>query len=136
MEKKFHYVYLTTNLVNGKQYVGDHSTNNINDGYLGSGNIILDAIKKYGKNNFKLIILESFNTKEDAFNAQEKYISNYNTLVPNGYNVSARGGANCKKGLSKESIEKLRKTLSNSIKGKSHSKEWNEKVSNDKCRYN
>ena len=31
MERKFNYVYLTTNLVNGKQYIGDHSTDKIND---------------------------------------------------------------------------------------------------------
>ena len=34
---KYHFVYITTNTINGKQYVGDHSTNNINDHYLGSG---------------------------------------------------------------------------------------------------
>jgi len=31
-----HYTYITTNLINGKQYVGDHSTDNLNDEYLGS----------------------------------------------------------------------------------------------------
>ncbi len=31
MNKKLHYTYITTNLLNGKQYVGDHSTINLND---------------------------------------------------------------------------------------------------------
>ena len=45
-EKKYNYVYITTNLENKKQYVGDHSTNNINDGYLGSGKILWKSIEK------------------------------------------------------------------------------------------
>ena len=46
MNKKHYLVYKTTNLVNGKIYIGKHETNDINDGYLGSGNLIRLAIKK------------------------------------------------------------------------------------------
>lgn len=130
--KKFHYVYVTTNLINGKQYVGDHSTNNLNDKYLGSGKIIKEAIKKHGKNNFQCAILEFFDTKQEAFSSQEKYINELNTMIPNGYNLSPKGGANCFNGLSQESIEKLKKTLSNSIKGKPHNETWNKNVSEAK----
>ena len=52
-EYKYHIIYKTTNLINGKIYVGMHSTDNLNDGYLGSGWILKQAIKKYGKENFK-----------------------------------------------------------------------------------
>jgi len=80
MEKKFNYVYLTTNLINEKQYVGDHSTNDIEkDYYIGSGKVLKNAIKKYKKENFKKEILEFFPTKQEAFDAQEKYIIQYNT---------------------------------------------------------
>ena len=47
----YYFTYLTTNLANDKKYIGDHSTNNINDSYLGSGVYILKAIKKYIKSN-------------------------------------------------------------------------------------
>ena len=44
---KFHYVYEITNKLNGKIYVGKHSTTNLHDGYMGSGSILKDAIAKY-----------------------------------------------------------------------------------------
>ena len=36
----YHFVYETTNLINGKKYIGKHSTDDLNDGYLGSGKAI------------------------------------------------------------------------------------------------
>ncbi len=50
-------IYKTTNLINGKIYVGYHNTD-INDGYLGSGTIFSKALKKYGKKNFVREVLE------------------------------------------------------------------------------
>ena len=85
-------LYYTTNLKTGKQYVGDHSTNNLDDGYLGSGKYLKASINKEGKENFKREILELFETKQEAFNAQEKWINEYNTLILNGYNISSKGG--------------------------------------------
>lgn len=109
MEKKYNFVYLTTNLLNGKQYVGDHCTNNIEDKYLGSGRTFLKALKKYGSENFKTEILEFFANKKEAFTAQEKYIIKYNTISPNGYNISPKGGHFSKGSMSEETKEKLRK---------------------------
>lgn len=104
-----HFVYITTNLITGEQYVGDHSTDNLNDGYLGSGIYIKHALKKYKRINFKRKIIEFFDTKKEAFNAQEKYINEYNTLSPNGYNISPCGGiANNNCYLTEEHKEKIR----------------------------
>jgi len=79
-EKKFNFVYVTINLVNWKMYIGDHSTDDLNDGYLGGGKLLRMSIKKYKSFNFVNIILEFFNSKQEAFNAQEKYIRLLNTL--------------------------------------------------------
>jgi len=48
-------IYLTVNLINNKFYIGQTITQDRN--YLGSGILITKAIKKYGRDNFKRIIL-------------------------------------------------------------------------------
>ncbi len=63
-DKKYHFIYKTTNLLSGRYYIGMHSTNDLEDGYLGSGNRLRRAIKKHGKQNFVREILEFCETRE------------------------------------------------------------------------
>ena len=53
-QKKYHFIYKTTNLINDKFYIGMHSTDDLNDKYIGSGKRLWYSINKYGINNFKL----------------------------------------------------------------------------------
>ena len=48
-EKKYHYIYKTTCSLTKRYYYGMHSTNNLNDGYLGSGSELSKSIKRYGR---------------------------------------------------------------------------------------
>jgi len=130
---KYNYVYITTNLINGHQYIGDRSCNCVpgKDNYLGSGDLYKTKEREYGKKNFRKEILEIFSSREESFKAQEKYIKQYNTLVPNGYNISPTGGhgingvnlsENTKRKISeshkgKKLSEKHKKNLSESHKG-------------------
>ncbi len=73
--KKYHYLYKTTNLMNNKYYYGIHSTNNLEDGYLGSGKRLRYSIRKYGKDNFKKEILSYYNSREELSNAEKTIIT-------------------------------------------------------------
>ena len=126
--KRKYFVYVTTN---NKQYVGDHSTNNLNDKYLGSGTLLTRAIKKYGKEKFKRKILELFETKQEAFNAQEKYIKIYNTLTPNGYNISPKGGLGFLDCHSEETKKQIGLSVSKKLKGRIFTEEHKRNLS--KC---
>jgi hypothetical protein len=57
-EKKYHYIYKTTNVKNDKFYIGMHSTDNLNDGYMGSGKRLWHSINYHGKDNHVCEILE------------------------------------------------------------------------------
>ena len=63
-EKKYHFIYKTTDTRNDNFYIGMHSTNNINDGYVGSGKRIINITYRYGKNILKFEILEFLTDKE------------------------------------------------------------------------
>jgi hypothetical protein len=74
-EKTIHYLYKTTCNVTGRYYVGMHSTNDINDGYLGSGRRLRASMRKYGIENFNKEILEFFETRELLVEAEIKTIT-------------------------------------------------------------
>lgn len=84
-------VYKITNLVNNKIYVGVHKTNNLEDGYMGSGIVMRQAIKKYGLNNFDKEILFDYETYQEALN-KEKEIVNEEFLSRNDTYNLRRGG--------------------------------------------
>jgi group I intron endonuclease len=80
-------IYKTTNLINGKFYIGRHKTKNLDDGYLGSGRIFATALKKYGKENFVREILLHCENEAQMHLAEKIFV----VLDPMSYNI-ARGG--------------------------------------------
>ena len=90
------YIYKITNLTNGKIYIGQHLGSEADHKYFGSGKLLKDAIKKYGKANFKKEILEFCKSEEDL-NVRERYwISKLNaTDLSIGYNISDGGQDGC-----------------------------------------
>lgn len=119
--KKYNYVYITTNLLNGKQYVGSHATDDVDDGYLGSGRYFLKAIKKHGKQNFSREVLQECETIEEARYLEREYIQKFNTLSPAGYNLAPFGGVGFNGAeLSQETKDKISK----SNEGREKTPEW------------
>ena len=80
-------VYLTTNLINGKKYVGKDARNQ--QWYLGSGKYLKAAIKKYGKENFTKEILEECQSIEELNLAEIKWLKKLKCKdSPNFYNAT------------------------------------------------
>ena len=122
--KKFNYIYLITNTLNNKIYVGKHSTNNLDDGYMGSGKIIKRAITKYGIENFNKEYLAFCDTEEKLNWLEKFYIKKYNAREV-GYNLTDGGEGICGYNFSDESKQKI----SCSHKGKHLTEEHKQKLS-------
>lgn len=91
-QKLYYIVYKTTNLANGKTYVGKHITTDLNDKYLGSGTLLQKAIQKYGVHNFKREILFIFDNEVDML-AKEREIVNESFIKDtSNYNLVVGGG--------------------------------------------
>jgi len=97
------YVYIVTNLLNGKKYIGKHKYTKpeIDPAYFGSGIYFNRALEKYGSENFKREILESINnipticnSEEELNNSEKYYITYFNAIESDNYYnlVEGQGG--------------------------------------------
>jgi len=131
-------IYITTNIITGKKYIGQDYFNNPK--YMGSGFLLKKSISKYGIENFKKEILE-FCSDKNKLNIREKYwIGFYNAVNDkNFYNISdgGQGGklgdlVNNKRKLSLKGhviSEETKKKISDSHKGKKDSDDTKKKKS-------
>lgn len=107
----YYYIYKTINLKNRKYYIGKHK-GYLNDEYLGSGKLLRQAIKKYGKENFKKEIL-LYCLTEQELNYWEKRIVDRHKGNANCYNLAPGGeGGNVTKHLSSEEKKEIGKRRS------------------------
>ncbi|QNH71859.1 hypothetical protein P9VFCI_079 [Rhizobium phage P9VFCI] len=87
------FVYIVTNLINGKRYIGRRKGNHeVDDGYRGSGLIVKAAHKVYGIENFSRKILEVCSTPEELEEREKHWIKEYDAVKdPSFYNLSPGG---------------------------------------------
>lgn len=87
----YHIVYKTTHTESGKYYIGVHSTDNLSDGYMGSGRLLKLAIEHYGKDAFTREILHFCDTKQDAFNKERELVNRSFVLDEQTFNLCEGG---------------------------------------------
>lgn len=93
------YIYKITNLINNKQYIGQHASEIFDNKYFGSGKLLIKAIKKYGKENFKVDIIEWCNSQEQLDKQEIYWISYYDAVnSDNFYNLAIGGSCGNRKG--------------------------------------
>lgn len=131
--KKF-IIYLRRNKVNGKCYVGQ-TVNLKQREYewrcfkkIYANKYIDEDRAKYGLDNFTAEVLAEADTREEAWELEQRFIRDFNTIWPNGYNLSKGGSGHngCK--FSDETKQKL----SEVHKGKCLSNEHKQKLSEAK----
>lgn len=152
----FYTVYKITNDINGKIYIGCHKTNDLNDGYMGSGKLLQRAIKKYGVDNFHKEILSIYASEDEMFEEEARLVNESFVSKSTTYNAKIGGigkwpehaaykggkasgrlhAEKCKNDLEyrREFSNKIKNGLKNSNKearrftGKKHNKESKDKI--------
>lgn len=122
-------VYKITNKINGKIYIGI-TTKTLEKRrqqhirwckHKMRKYIIHKAINKYGTDNFLLEIIDNFNGNKDACEREVKYVSSYNSFIPNGYNMTLGGEGVL--GHKHQQTDETKKKISLSMKGIKKSEE-------------
>ena len=119
------YIYLNTDLKTGNQYVGQHHYHiegQLDPNYHGSGVLWTKVLKKRPKELIKEEYIKTCYSEEEMCSDEQYYIKVFDTLYPNGYNLT-EGGEGC------VASEETRKKMSLAQKGKHISEEQKKKLS-------
>ena len=152
-------VYKTKNLKDNREYIGVHSTEDVNDNYLGSGTHLKLAIAFYGLDSFSKEILYTFNTKKEAYDKEAELVNEEYVNRKDTYNmkIGGQGGwdhthsipdqVEKRRAGNKKAIEEGRAAMwrlspekrsqmtsgeNNGFYGKTHSKEARKKIAESK----
>lgn len=126
-------VYLITNKVNGKKYVGitkrgykARFVEHVSSATCGSRTILHNAIRKYGRENFDLQLLESDVDESIIGEREQYYIALYNTYYKyrKGYNMTIGGNGT----IGYQFTDEVKQRMSLANTGRKYSDERNEKI--------
>lgn len=133
------YIYLITNTINGMQYIGQTVNPearwkkhlSVARGSYYYRSYFYNAINKYGPDNFTFeVVLEC--DAEALEEKEQEYIAKYNTLYPNGYNLTPGGKKLYKENnpfYKRQHSEETKLKISLKNRGRKHTSEWKEKAS-------
>ena len=91
-EKKYNYLYKVTCNLDNSVYIGVHSTDNINDGYRGSGTLLRRKIEKHGWENFTKEILSHYSTRKEVLTAEAEHVNPAFLKLEHVMNLVTGGG--------------------------------------------
>lgn len=110
------FIYQITNLKNGKRYIGQ-TINNVDKRWKKHKKYpnyaLSEDLEKYGEENFLIEIIARANSYEELAYLEKEYIRTFNTMYPNGYNLTD-GGRNIK--MTEEHKNKISKSNMNKAK--------------------
>lgn len=122
------YIYITTNNLNNKKYIGRRtSTIFLAEKYLGSGIHLQNAVKKYGKENFTVELIEECETYDELVEREIYYIKQYDAVNSIEFYNESYGGYSegfIQGGQNIACTERARKLNSEAHKGKKMSSEF------------
>lgn len=111
--KKYYYIYKITNLINNMIYIGQHSTDNLDDGYMGGGRKLTKDQKKYGKHHFKKEILEFCSDSYELDKREQEIVNKEFVMRSDTYNQKT--GGNQKSWYCESTREKMREKKKNYV---------------------
>lgn len=136
------YVYITTNLINGKKYIGQHAYSKFDENYKGSGVCLTNAVKKYGIENFEVTVLEWCDSQQSLDDRERYWIAYYDAVNSDLFYNLAIGGTNGnpRRGtkFSLEARKKMSSIVSgagNPMYGKRHTENSRKKISENHANF-
>ena len=128
--RKFHYLYKTTRIHDGRFYIGLHSTDDMDDGYMGSGKWIRRSLNKHGVSAHTKEILE-FLPSRASLTAREAEVVNEQLLSdPRCMNIVPGGGGGVGRPL--PCSEVARQKIAEANRGQKRTDETRRKMSEAK----
>lgn len=125
------YIYSTLNLINGEIYIGKKKSNKFLKNYYGSGKIICENVKLYGKEIYHISLIDKAENKEELDFLEKKYIKKYkDRFGENCINIAEGGtGNNALMYASKDEKDKFKKQMRKINKSRTQSNEYKKQCS-------
>jgi hypothetical protein len=131
-ERKYHYIYKIICLKNDRYYIGMHSTDNLDDGYMGGGKKIKNSVKKHGKDAHRKEILEFFENRELLRQREIELVNEELLNDPMCMNLQPGGGGGFINEDHRNKWIKAGSITGNiSIKNLKNDPEWRKKISSN-----
>lgn len=109
----YYYIYKITNINNGKFYIGSHKTNDLDDGYFGSGVYLKRSIKRYGKDSFIKENILFCDSVEQMLQKETEILQRYKDDVTYNLKFCSCGGNTREKYTDKQKEAYIEKLINN-----------------------